>query len=495
MLTGAFKTGTLGFRYSSFPLRRVVHLTVKRIGSTTRRTNNKEEVCATLSVKPAKGLLGPVNSLSFRATCRAFGRIVVLKRGTNTSLVRVRAVDSACRLGTTILTTGRGASLPIFTAAVFSRHKGLLAKTSIPSIITVLRKLEVSTLKVGYKVKPRRVLPVLRRVVGCSSIPIVIGPGTNLPGRGSKRACCSISPRRFTSIVYRIISLKTIIVKKYYKAAPTRVTRVIGRYGSVPIGPVRGGDCAMMSSCNRDIFLKAKSGVVNRHVGPAKGGHFGRTLGRRSLSCVLGRKVTRRSGNTRVLSIGMKLPSVSRPALVGRIIRRLRDIAGLPLRVSAISAITVRGTLHVCGNGTVIGSIDKGRRSVSTIFPLVQGCNNIIVNLTLSRSKVPTATRKHMRVTGGVVTRTTGCNVRGGSVMVSTLTVAVDSRPRKTGIALRALHELHSRINIYAILNMSGVSFNLPDEPVMGSVFCAVTVRGNLDIKVVGPGSRSVVGT
>lgn len=484
--TGAFNTGTCGLRSDNCDIRRVVNTNI----GVTEGTIRNASTLITLSVNPVNRLLRPTNSVGFSRTCRCCGRRV-LTNG-STSIVIFRAVASLCRLGTTILTTGRGYSGPVLAAVAFREGKQAFANMSPTYTTIALAKLNISTLNIGYSLNPSRLRPIISRVSGCAGLPLMVGTGTNLPSPGDGR--CGVVPSGFTRYIYSLLGCNIGIVNKYYKAGPSCVTGVGSRITSERCRP-RAGDISAAIYDSAAIIRVGNPEVVNREVGPANGGLFGRTLIRGGVSCVLARTLDRIRNNTRVLSIGMNRPRVSRGGVVIHILGTVRDIYSIPLRVSSAGPRIVRTKLHCCGNGPVLGSMGNRRRDLTAILPLIGGCNTSIIKLTLSRGNVPGATRNEFRVTGQVIRETRTINVSEGSMCVSYLALAISTRRTTYHRALRTLREMGARLNYGAYLNMSGVSFKLPGHRLIGEAFLAVTVRRKLSLPVVGPGIRSVANT
>lgn len=187
----------------------------------------KRGICITNSVAAANGVVRPTNSLACRVTCRACYRRVGILRSTNISLVTTRAVVGVRRALTTLSTTTSMDSLPMVYAVAMRTSKDVFDKKGTIRTTVTLRNTNTITIKVGYSMKPSRLMSIIHGVGRGMSVPIVTGPGTNVPAVSSRKGTvCDVSTGDFTRRVGILVRGNTSIIKKYYNAAPRFVHRV-----------------------------------------------------------------------------------------------------------------------------------------------------------------------------------------------------------------------------------------------------------------------------
>ena len=159
-----------------------------------------------LDIGPTGKLLKPMGSLDFEDCLDSFAKVVNAGKD-GADLVLIETMGDTYEIKAAVLAAKENCSLPIFVSMIFDENARLLTGADVKTACAMLEGLGVDVIGFNCGLGPKQMIPLVRELRKCCSIPIMVSPNAGLPEVINGKTVYNVAPEEFAQYMEEIAKL------------------------------------------------------------------------------------------------------------------------------------------------------------------------------------------------------------------------------------------------------------------------------------------------
>ena len=179
-----------------------------------------------LDLGPTGKLLKPMGDLEFEKAVELFGEVVRAgKDGSDVAIIET--MSDMYELKAAVLAVKENSDLPIITSMIFDESGRLLTGGDVKSAVAMLEGLRVDAIGFNCGLGPKQMIPLVKELRECTSLPIIVMPNAGLPESVDGKTVYNVSPDEFANDMKEIAELGVSILGGCCGTTPAHIKRMI----------------------------------------------------------------------------------------------------------------------------------------------------------------------------------------------------------------------------------------------------------------------------
>ena len=487
--------GANGLHYSEAELSEIVRagvrLAVEAREEADRLDGGKRERFVALDIGPLGVLLKPYGTLEFERAVEYFGEIVRIGAAAGADCILIETMSDSYETKAAVLGAKENSTLPVFVTNTYDASGKLMTGASPEAMAAMLEGLGVDAIGMNCSAGPDRMLPIVRRLVAATSLPVIVNPNADLPRVDeSGRTVYDLAPQDFAEKCLDIAEAGARILGGCCGTTPDYIRALSEALADKTPLPITEKRTSVISSYTHAVTIGGERPIlIGERINPTGKKLLKEALRNGDVDYVLSLAEKQAAEGAQVLDVNVGLPELDEAALLTSTVEALQAVTDLPLQIDTGSGAAMERALRIYNGKPLINSVSGKEESMETVFPLAKKYGGVVVALTLDESGIPETAEGRLAIARRILARAKEYGLREEDLLFDPLTLTVSTDRNAPRVTLDAIRMIRSELGCNTSLGVSNVSFGLPNRDFLNGTFFALALDAGLSAAILNPAS------
>src|SRR5574344_1483418 len=287
-----------------------------------------------LDIGPTGHLLKPAGDLDFDRAVESFAAVVRAGVAAGADFIQIETMTDTYELKAAVLAAKENCSLPVFATVAFNQDGKLLTGASPEAVVALLEGLRVDVLGMNCGLGPDGMMPLLKRVLACTSVPVMVKPNAGLPQVVDGRTTFNVGPEQFAALVADMARAGARIVGGCCGTTPAHIAALVSRVGPAVLGgpqdrakPSRCTPATVISSYTRTVTISAAAPVlIGERINPTGKPRLREALKTGDTAYVRREAVAQAEAGAHVLDVNVGVPGLDEAAVMDATVQAVQGV-------------------------------------------------------------------------------------------------------------------------------------------------------------------------
>ncbi|WP_418505401.1 homocysteine S-methyltransferase family protein, partial [Cloacibacillus evryensis] len=161
---------------------------------------------AALDIGPCGRVLQPAGDLPFDEAVEVFAEVIRAGTEAGADFILLETFTDLYELKAAVIAAKENSPLPVFATMSFEANGTTFFGASVESMVMTLEALGVSALGVNCSLGPRQLVPIVRRILAATRLPVLVQPNAGLPVMEDGVTRYDITPEEFASSIREFVA-------------------------------------------------------------------------------------------------------------------------------------------------------------------------------------------------------------------------------------------------------------------------------------------------
>ncbi len=449
---------------------------------------------AALDIGPCGRVLSPAGDLGFEEAVGVFAEIVRAGDAAGADFILFETFTDLYELKAALIAAKENSRLPVFATMSFEESGKTFFGASAESMVMTLEALGVSALGVNCSLGPAQLGPVVERIVGAASVPVLVQPNAGLPVMEEGAARYDVTPEEFARRVKEFVRMGVRFVGGCCGTTPEYVRLLKKELSGMEAAEIknrpRGGIC----SPSKQLYFD-RTTVIGERINPTGKKNLQAALRAHDIDYVVREALREEEQGADALDVNVGLPDVDEPALLAEAITRIQASTPLPLQLDSSFPGALARAARIYNGKPLLNSVNGKKESLEAVLPIAKKYGCALLGLTLDEKGVPRTAEERLAIAERIVAAAEAAGIRRCDILIDCLMMTVGVQPDQAREALRAISLVKKELGVKTALGVSNVSFGLPNRPLINRTMLAMALAAGLDAPIMNPGDAGMTET
>ena len=446
-----------------------------------------------LDLGPTGKILEPFGDLPFETAVTLFGDMAEAGAKAGADVIFIETVSDSYEIKAAVLACKERTHLPIVVTMMVNENEKLLTGGDIPGMVAMLEGLGVAALGLNCGLGPKQMLPILKKIMQVTSLPVQLCPNAGLPHLVNGHTCFKLDPPHFVEEMEELIALGPWLLGGCCGTTPDHMKAMIGRYKGIQPQPIVKKQYTLISSYGKSVFFGETPILIGERINPTGKPRLKQALKDGDMAYLQQEAVTQQENGAHVLDVNVGLPGIDEPAVLQQAVESLQAITDLPLQLDTVDIAALERSLRIYNGKALINSVTGKASSMAAVFPLVQKYGGVVVALPLDESGIPEAAEGRLEIAKKIVLEAEKFGIQKKDILLDGLTMTVSTDKKAALVTLETIRRVKEELGLKTILGVSNVSFGLPKREKLNAAFFAMALAAGLDAAIMNPHSAPMM--
>lgn len=458
-----------------------------------RRQANRPDARIALDIGPTGKLLKPMGDLDFEKAVELFAQVVRIGAKAGADLVLIETMSDSYEAKAAVLAAKENCDLPVMITLIFDEKGKMLTGGTVESTVAMLEGLRVDAIGVNCGMGPRQMMPIVREMVACSSLPVIVNPNAGLPRSVNGKTVFDVEPAEFAALMREIAQLGVQALGGCCGTTPEHIRAMIEACRSVPVAPVTKKHRTVVSSFSQTVEIGGAPVIIGERINPTGKSKFKQALRDNNIEYILSEGLMQEDKGAHILDVNVGLPEIDEPAMMERVVTGLQSILALPLQIDTSDAAAMERGMRLYNGKPMLNSVSGKAESMETVFPLVRKYGGVVVGLALDESGIPETAEGRVQIAKKIYETAATYGIPKEDIVIDALAMTISSDSRSALVTLDTLRRIRDELGGHTILGVSNISFGLPQREIINANFYTMAMQNGLSCAIINPNSEAMM--
>ena len=474
-------------------LKAIVEAGVGHVIEARRRCGREADGCVALDIGPTGRLLKPMGDLDFEDAVALFGEVARWGEAAGADLALIETMNDTLEMKAAVLAVKENTRLPVCATCVFDEKGKLLTGGTPESLAAMLEGLRVDAIGVNCGLGPKQLLPVVRRLLAASSLPVIVNPNAGLPRMEGGRTVYDLSADAFSAAMVEIARLGAHVLGGCCGTTPEYIEKTVALTRGLPFAPPVRKHRSVVSSFSQVVEIGPRPVIVGERINPTGKKKLQQALRANDLDAIVAQGLAQEESGADVLDVNVGLPDIDEPAVMAALVPKLQGVLPLPLQIDSSSPEALERGLRLYNGKALINSVSGKRESLDAVLPLAAKYGGVLVALPLDEDGIPPTAEGRVAVARRILAEAERHGIAKEDVVVDGLAMTISADASSARVTLDTLRLLRDELGLHTILGVSNISFGLPQREIINANFFTLAMENGLSLAIVNPGSAAMM--
>lgn len=446
-----------------------------------------------LDIGPTGKLLEPMGDLPFEKAVELFGEVVRYGAAAGADLVLIETMSDTYEAKAAILAAKENCDLPVCITVTFDESGKLLTGGTVDVVVPLLEGLGVDALGMNCGLGPQQMIPIVRRMLEISSLPVIVNPNAGLPRTEHGKTVFDIGPEEFAGYMKEIAQMGAHVLGGCCGTTPDHIRRLIEATEKIPVCQPVPKHRTVVTSFSKTVEIGNKPVVIGERINPTGKKKFQAALREHNIDYILGQGIEQEQSGAQILDVNVGLPDIDEPAMMREVVTGLQSISGLPLQIDTSDPAALEAALRYYNGKPMINSVNGKPEAIETVMPLVKKYGGVLVGLALDQNGIPETAEGRLDIAEKIYEAADSYGIDRCDIVIDGLAMAVSSDSRGALTTLETIGRVHREMNGHTILGVSNISFGLPRREIINSTFLVMALQEGLSCAIINPNNEPMM--
>lgn len=435
-----------------------------------------------LDVGPLGKLIGE-GGISFEEAYENYAAVIRAAED-RTDLIVIETMTDIADARIALLAAKENSSLPVMLSMSFEGNGRSAFGTDIESFARIISGMGVSAIGINCSLGPVEMLPMARRLIECTPLPVFIKPNAGMPRFENGRTVYDIDKRQFTDAMNAIHALGVNILGGCCGTTPEYISMLAGEIKEEVKRPAYKPVRAL--SCGTSTVTVDSMKIVGERINPTGKKKFQAALREGDFDYILAQGIEQAQSGADILDVNVGLNGTDEKANMVKVVDGLQKVVSKPLVIDSSSPEVLEAALRRYNGKALINSVNGKKSSIDSVLPLAKKYGAAVVCLALDENGIPDTVEGRVEIGKRLVSECIKAGIAKEDIYVDTLTMAQSAQKGSALCTVGALGEI-KKTGAGAILGVSNISFGMPHREDINACFLQMAREAGLDLAIINP--------
>ena len=446
-----------------------------------------------MDLGPTGKLLQPFGDLPFETAVTLFGDMAEAGAQAGADVIFIETVSDSYELKAAVLGARERTNLPIVATMMVNENEKLLTGGDIHGMVAMLEGLGVTALGLNCGLGPRQMLPLLQKVMACTSLPVQVCPNAGLPHLENGKTKFLLSPENFATGMEELAGLGPWLLGGCCGTTPAHMEAMIQRLKDIKLKPVVPKDDTVVCSYGKTVAFGGMPVLIGERINPTGKPRLKQALKEGDMAYLQQEAAGQQENGAHMLDVNVGLPGMDESAALKQAVESIQAVTDLPLQIDTADAKALEQALRVYNGKALVNSVTGKAASMTAVFPLVKKYGGAVVALPLDESGIPPTADGRLEIARKILKEAQNHGIPKKDILLDGLTMTVSTDKSAALVTLETIRRSGKELGLKTILGVSNVSFGLPRREKLNAAFFAMALAAGLDAAILNPHSAPMM--
>ncbi len=465
----------------------IVTAAVKLCQEARHEAGRDDDAYVAIDIGPTGKLLAPMGDLPFNEAVEVFSEEIRAGARAGADVIVIETMSDAYEAKAAVIAAHEVCDLPVIVTCVYDDSGKLLTGGGIEGTVAMLEGLKVDALGVNCGFGPDKMLPLVKRIADCCSLPIVVNPNAGLPRTEGSRTVFDVMPDEFCEVMKEIAKLGVHVMGGCCGTTPEYISKLVETIKPLPFTePVRKHRTYVTSS-SACVEIGPKPVIIGERINPTGKKRFKQALRDNDVDYILTEGLNQEEAGADILDVNVGLPEIDEPAMMENIVLSLQSVTTLPLQIDTTDIEALELGLRIYNGKPMINSVNGKQEVIEAVMPLVAKYGGVLVGLPIDEAGIPETSDGRIAVAKKIYEAADRYGIPREDIVIDGLAMTISSDPGSAVTTLDTVRRIRDEFHGYSILGVSNISFGLPARELVNSHFLTMAMQNGLSCAIINP--------
>ena len=445
-----------------------------------------------LDIGPTGKLLKPMGDLDFERAVELFSEVVAAGRD-GADIVIIETMSDTYELKAAVLAVKENCDLPVITSMIFDEKGRLLTGGDVKSACAMLEGLGVDVIGINCGLGPKQMIPLVKELRECTSLPILVMPNAGLPESVNGKTVYNVSPQEFAEDMLEIAKLGVSYLGGCCGTTPEHIRTMIDLCRDIPDSVPEKKNDTVVSSYSTAVTLGKKPKIIGERINPTGKKLFKEALRNNDIDYIIKEGLSQQEKGAHILDVNVGLPEIDEVQMLSDAVYNLQSVLPLPLQLDSSDAKALEKAMRIYNGKPMVNSVNGKQVSMREIFPLVKKYGGVVVCLCLDENGIPETAQGRIDIAKKIINTAKEYGIDKKDLVVDALTMTISTNKDNAVETLKAVKYIRNELGVGTVLGVSNISFGLPKREAINTAFFTLALESGLSAGIINPLSESMM--
>ena len=493
VITNTFGANCL--KFSESELDKIVHSAVENAEYAKSHSVSESEKFIALDIGPSGKLLKPYGDFDFEDAVNLFKKTIKIGVNCGVDLIFIETMNDCYETKAALLAAKESCNLPVFVSNAYGEDGKLMTGASPEVMAAILEGMGADAIGANCSLGPDKLEPVIRKLIECSSVPVILKPNAGLPKSCNGKTIYDITPDDFSVEITKLLKCGVRIAGGCCGTTPEYIRQLTEKSKDIKPVPIKEKNITVVSSYTNTVVFDKSPILIGERINPTGKKRFKQALIDNDMDYILQEGINQQEQGVHILDVNVGIPDIDETEMLKNAVCELQAVTDLPLQIDTSSPAAMENALRRYNGKAMINSVNGKEESMRAIFPLVKKYGGLVVALTLDENGIPNTVDGRVAIAEKILKTASEYGISKKDIIFDTLAMTVSADSDAAVITLGALNEIRHKIGCHTSLGISNVSFGLPARNAVNSTFFSAALENGLSAAIMNPYSVDMMKT
>ncbi|MBQ7624429.1 MAG: dihydropteroate synthase, partial [Clostridia bacterium] len=385
--------------------------------------------------------------------------------------------------------------LPVMTSCAYGEDGKLLTGATPAAMAALAEGMGALALGVNCSLGPKQLMPIVRELLECASVPVIFKPNAGLPSVVNGEIVYDVTPDEFSDIAARLVREGVRIVGGCCGTTPEYIKKLNQKIKGINPVKVQPKNLTVVSSYAKAVTFGRLPVLIGERINPTGKKRFKQALLEDDIDYILSEAISQQEKGVSVLDVNVGLPQIDEPQVLKKTVKAIQAVVDLPLQIDTSDPAAMEAALRCYNGKALINSVNGKEESMKAIFPLMKKYGGVTVALTLDDSGIPDTAEGRLDIAKKILSVAESYGIDKKDIIFDPLALTVSADPKAAQTTLWAVKLISEELGAATSLGISNVSYGLPKRDAVNSAFFALALQNGLSAAIMNPYSADMMKT
>ena len=449
-----------------------------------------------LDVGPTGKLLKPLGDLDFEEAVGIFSRTVSAGVAAGADLIAIETMNDSYELKAALVAAKEcGGGLPVIATCVFDGGCKTMTGASPEAIVAIAEGLGVCAVGINCSLGPAQMLPAVKRMLACASVPVIVKPNAGLPEERGGETFYDLDAPAFAEQCAGLLGCGVRVLGGCCGTTPEYISLLRRTVSGRRPAEVTKKDLTCIASYTHAVYFGGAPVVIGERINPTGKKRLKQAITEGDTAYILSEAVKQAEAGAHVLDVNVGLPGIDESAVLTNAVCEIQAVTDLPLQIDTSDISAMEAAMRRYNGKPLVNSVNGKRESMAAVFPLVKKYGGAVIALTLDENGIPATAEGRVRIAKKIVAEAAKYGIGKNDIIFDTLAMAVSADGGAAAAALDSLRYIRHTMGVNTSLGVSNISFGLPNRDFINGTFFAMALENGLSAAILNPLSQEMAKT
>lgn len=448
-----------------------------------------------LDIGPTGKLLKPLGDLDFEDAVRSFKRVVKAAAEAGADLVFIETMNDIYEAKAAVIAAKEECDLPVFATCVFGADCKTMTGSSPEAVAVTLEGLKVDALGLNCSLAPKQMLPVVERLLKCSSVPVIVKPNAGMPVMVDGKTVYDVGAEEFCDDMLAMVKSGVRVVGGCCGTTPQYIDLLSRGVKNIAPVPVTDKNLTAVCSYTNAVYFGDIPVLIGERINPTGKKLLKQALREGNIGYILNEAVTQAEKGAHVLDVNVGLPEIDEVKMLTEAVCEIQAVTDLPLQIDTSDPVAMESAMRRYNGKPLVNSVNGKKESMDAVFPLVKKYGGTVIALTLDEGGIPPTAEGRIKIAERILEEAATYGIKGKDIIFDTLAMAISAEAGAAVAAINSLAHIRRVMGVNTSLGVSNISFGLPNRDFINSTFFAMALQSGLSAAIMNPSSQEMIKT